>query len=109
MTMTTLQALVTIAVVVVGTMLTRFISFIIFPATKTPPAFIDYLGKVLPPAVMALLVVYAFKNYSLDFSDQNLSGAIASLVIVGLHLWKRNMLISIAAGTLCYMGLLQLF
>ena len=62
MTMTTTQAIITIAAVVLGTMATRFIPFIIFPEGKNPPEFVKYLGTVLPYAAIGLLVIYCLKE-----------------------------------------------
>lgn len=74
-TMTLSQQIITIAVIVAGTMITRFLPFILFPAGKKTPEYVQYLGRVL---------------------------------VAALHLWKRQMLISIAGGTVCYMLLVQL-
>lgn len=106
--MTTAQRIITIAVVVFGTMLTRFIPFIVFPAGKPTPKYIQYLGKVLPGAVFGMLVIYCLKNVSIFSGSHGLPELISIAVVVALHLWKRQMLISIAAGTVCYMLLVQL-
>lgn len=107
MTMTTLQAIIMIAAVVLGTMTTRFLPFFIFPANKTTPAYILYLGKVLPFAVIGLLVIYCLKDVSFTQAPYGLAEILAIALIVILHCWKRNMLISIAGGTLLYMFLVQ--
>ena len=101
------QILLTIAVVSLGTILTRFLPFLIFPAGKPTPKYIQYLGKVLPSAVFGLLVVYCLKNVSLSSGSHGLPEAIAIAVTAGLHLWKKQMLLSIAGGTVCYMLLVQ--
>ena len=106
--MTVTQQLITIAVVAIGTMLTRFLPFIIFPEGKPTPKYIQYVGKALPPAVFGLLVVYCLKNVTLLTGSHGLPELIAIAVVVLLHLWKRHMLLSIAAGTVCYMLLVQL-
>ena len=106
--MTVTQQLITIAVVAIGTMLTRFLPFIIFPEGKPTPKYIQYVGKALPPAVFGLLVVYCLKNVTLLTGSHGLPEFIAIAVVVLLHLWKRQMLLSIAAGTVCYMLLVQL-
>lgn len=105
--MTLQQRIITIAVIVLGTMSTRFLPFLLFPADKPTPAYVRYLGKVLPPAVFGLLVVYGLKDVSLLAGSHGLPEAIAIAVVVGLHLWKRQVLLSIAAGTVCYMLLVQ--
>lgn len=105
--MTLEQRIITIVVIVLGTMSTRFLPFLLFPADKPTPAYVRYLGKVLPPAVFGLLVVYGLKDVSLLTGSHGLPEAIAIAVVAGLHLWKRQMLLSIAAGTVCYMLLVQ--
>ncbi len=103
------EQIITIAVIVLGTMLTRFLPFFIFPAGKPTPKYIRYLGKVLPAAVFGLLVVYCLKNVSIFTGSHGLPELIAITVVVVLHLWKRQMLLSIAGGTVCYMLLVQMF
>ncbi len=105
--MTLTQQLITIAMAVVGTLLTRALPFVIFPAGKNTPAFIKYLGNVLPCAVFAMLVVYCLKGINLISSPYGLPELIAIAFVIILHLWKRQMLISIAGGTALYMILVQ--
>ncbi len=107
MTMTLTEQIITIAMVVLGTMLTRFLPFLIFPAGKPTPGYIQYLGKVLPPAVFGLLVIYSLKNVSLFSGSRGLPELLSIIVVVCLHLKKRQMLLSIAGGTVCYMLLVQ--
>lgn len=106
--MSALEQVITIAAVVLGTMLTRFLPFLLFPAGKPTPRYVQYLGKALPGAVFGLLVVYCLKNVSLLSGSHGLPELIAILAVAGLHLWKRQMLLSIAGGTICYMLLVQL-
>lgn len=106
--MSVMEQIITIAVVALGTMLTRFLPFLLFPAGKPTPRYVQYLGKALPGAVFGLLVVYCLKNVSLLLGSHGLPELIAILVVAGLHLWKRQMLLSIAGGTICYMLLVQL-
>lgn len=108
MIMTTGQAVITIAAVVLGTMVTRFLPFLLFPANKPTPKYILYLGKVLPFAVIGMLVVYCFKSMDITARPFGIPEAAASIVVIILHKWKKNMLISIAGGTICYMLLVQL-
>ncbi|MBT1166093.1 branched-chain amino acid transporter permease [Bifidobacterium simiarum] len=108
MTMTVWQSVITIAVVTIGTLITRFLPFLLFPESKRPPRIIDYLGKVLPFAMTGLLVVYSLKDVTPLSGNHGVPEAIAMAVIVVLHLWKRNMLLSIAGGTILYMLLVQL-
>ena len=105
--MTLTQRILTIAIVVLGTMLTRFLPFLLFPAGKPAPKVITYLGKVLAPAVFGLLVVYCLKNVNLLTGSHGLPELLAIALVVGLHLWKRQILLSIAGGTVCYMLLVQ--
>ena len=102
------QQILTVAVVALGTMLTRFLPFLLFPAGRSTPKFIQYLGKFLPPAVFGLLVVYCLKHVSLLSGSHGIPEALAIAVVVGLHLWKKQLLLSIAGGTVCYMLLVQL-
>lgn len=105
--MTLSQRILTIAVIVLGTMLTRFLPFLLFPAGKPTPKAVHYLGSVLPGAVFGLLVVYCLKNVSLFTGSHGLPELISIALVVLLHLWKRQMLLSIAGGTACYMLLVQ--
>lgn len=104
--MTTTQSIITIVAVVLGTMATRFLPFLIFPEGKTPPVFIQYLGKVLPYAVISLLIIYCLKDVPAS-TTHGLPEAIAILFIIVLHKWKKNTLLSIAGGTILYVILVQ--
>lgn len=106
--MTLTQQIITIAMIVLGTLLTRFLPFLLFPAGKPTPKYIQYLGKVLPSAVFGLLVVYSLKDVPLLTGSHGLPELISVAVVIALHLWKRQMLLSIAGGTVCYMLLVQL-
>lgn len=105
--MTLAQQLITIFMVIVGTMLTRFLPFLLFPAGRETPKYIKYLGKVLPPAVFGLLVVYCLKDINVFTGSYGLPELIAIMAVVLLHCWKRQMLLSIVVGTICYMLLVQ--
>ena len=105
--MTFTQQLLTIGVVILGTMLTRFLPFLLFPPHKPTPPLVHDLGRLLPGAVFALLVVYCLKNVSLTAGSHGIPEAIAIAVVVALHLWKRQTLLSIAGGTVVYMLLVQ--
>ena len=102
------QQLLTVAVVALGTMATRFLPFLVFPAGKPTPKYVQYLGRVLPGAVFGLLIVYCLKNVSILSGSHGVPEAIAITVVVLLHLWKKQILISVAGGTLVYMLLVQL-
>ncbi|WP_410983421.1 branched-chain amino acid transporter permease [Bacillus cereus] len=108
MTMSLLQQIIIIAMVVLGTMLTRFLPFVVFPSGKPTPQYIQYLGRVLPSAVIGLLVIYCFKDVNLLSGSHGVPELIAVTVVVLLHFWKRQMLLSIAGGTIIYMVLVQL-
>lgn len=105
--MTVTQQIITVAAVVLGTMLTRFLPFFLFPAGRETPWYIQYLGRALPPAVFGLLVVYCLKNVSILKGSHGIPELIAIAAVVALHLWKRQMLLSIAGGTVLYMVLVQ--
>jgi len=108
MTMTVTQQMIIVAMVVLGTMITRFLPFIVFPAGKPTPKYIQYLGKALPGAVFGLLVIYCLKNVSVFTGSHAIPELISIALVVVLHKWKRQMLLSIAGGTICYMLLVQL-
>lgn len=104
--MTVSQQIITIAAVVLGTMTTRFLPFLMFPDHKEPPRYIRYLGTVLPFAVMGLLIVYCLKD-SFGGGKFALPELAAIVVVVLLHKWKHNTLLSIGVGTAFYMLLVQ--
>lgn len=106
--MTIAEQLITIFSVTIATMLTRFLPFIVFKGDKPLPELIEYLGRVLPPAVFGLLVVYALKDIKWSLPSANIPAILAITLIIVLHSWKRNMLLSIAVGTLYYMLLIRL-
>ncbi len=101
------EQIITIAMVVLGTMLTRFLPFIAFPQGRETPKYVQYLGKALPGAVFGLLVIYSIKSVSLVAYPHGLPEFIALAFVTILHLWKRQMLLSIAGGTILYMVLVQ--
>lgn len=104
--MTTIQKMITICLVALGTMITRFLPFIIFPESKTPPKLVTYLSTVLPYAVIGLLVVYCLKDAV--FTEYHaLPELLAIAAVVALHRWKKNTLLSIGIGTILYMLLVQ--
>lgn len=106
--MTVTQQIITIGLCVLGTVLTRFLPFIVFSENRTTPEFIQYIGKYLPSAVFGMLVIYCLKNVNiLQGKSRSAWNSYLSSATVLLHLWKRQMLISIAGGTICYMLLLH--
>lgn len=104
--MTEVQSAVTIGAVVLGTMATRFLPFLVFPKGKTPPKFVQYLGKVLPCAAIGLLVVYCFKDVA-SSGTYGIPEILSVLLIIVLHKRKKNTLLSIGGGTALYMLLVQ--
>ena len=102
------HAMLIVAVVAIVTIALRFAPFVIFSGTKTTPPFVAYLGRVLPYAIMGMLVVYCLRNTQLAAAPHGAPEIIACAVVAGLHLWKRSTLLSIVGGTVCYMLLVQL-
>ena len=101
------QQCVIIALCALASLLSRSLPFLLFKPGASLPSYIRYLGKALPSAVFALLVVYCLKDVPLLSGDHGIPEAIALLVTTLLHLWKRQMMLSMAAGTILYMGLVQ--
>ena len=97
-----------IAVVAAVTFLTRLGPFVVFGMSKRPSSWVRYLGAVLPPAVMAILVIYCFKSIELGRPESFVPGLIAAAVTAALHIWKGNNLLSIGVGTVLYMVLVQM-
>lgn len=105
--MTKTQALLMILVVAVCTLITRLIPFVLFGGKRKVPAAVTYLGNILPPAIMATLVVYCLKGADLFSETHGIPEFLSTIIVALLHAWKRNILLSITAGTLCYMFLIQ--
>ena len=97
-----------IVVVTLVTMLTRFLPFLIFGEKRKTPEIVTYLGKVLPFAIMGMLVVYCLKVVNFLAAPFGAPELIGIAVTAGLHIWRRNSLLSIGAGSVCYMLLVQL-
>lgn len=97
-----------IAVVSLCTILLRAFPFLVFGGKKEVPRVVQYLGAVLPASIMVVLVVYCLR--SIDFTQMShwLPAILASLLVVGLHIWKKNILLSIGLGTVFYMVLVQM-
>ena len=115
--MTIAEQIITIAMCTLGTMAMRFLPFLVFRQDKSTPKYIQYLGKVpevveylghvLPAAIFGMLIVYCLRSVSVTEYSWGLPELIAGAATVGIHLWKRSMLLSIAAGTVIYMLLVQ--
>ncbi|OJH17127.1 branched-chain amino acid transporter AzlD [Bacillus obstructivus] len=108
MTMNITQQIIIVAMVVFGTMLTRFVPFIVFPSGKNTPKYIQYLGKVLPSSVFGLLVIYSLKDVRILSGSHGIPELLGVITVVILHFWKENMFLSIAGGTIIYMLLVQM-
>lgn len=106
--MTEMQKIITLGLCVLATLITRFLPFILFSSDSKTPPYVKYLGKALPPAVFGMLVVYCLKNVSFVSGSHGIPELLSMAVVIGLHLYKRSMLLSIAGGTICYMLLVQL-
>lgn len=105
--MTSPQMMLTVLIVAAGTMLTRFLPFLIFPANKKTPEYVQFLGRTLPFATIGLLVVYCLREIAPAVYPYALPELITAAVVVLLHIWRRNTLLSIGIGTLLYMVLVQ--
>lgn len=105
--MTLTQEIITIAAAVLGTMATRFLPFLLFPANKKTPPLVLFLGRLLPPAVMGMLVVYSLKDVQLLSGTHGLPEALAIALLVALQLTLRNALVTIGVSTIFYMLLVQ--
>ena len=105
--MSNIHAVLTIAVCALVTAGLRFLPFLIFGENRKTPDIIAYLGQVLPFAIMGMLVVYCLKDISLLNAPFGIPEAIGCASVAGLHVWKRNTLLSIGAGTVIYMLLVQ--
>ncbi len=105
--MTLSEEIITIGMCVLATLITRFLPFILFSGKSETPKFIQYLGKALPAAIFALLVVYCLKNVDITAGSHGIPEALSVAAVAALHLWKRKILLSMAGGTLCYMLLLH--
>lgn len=96
-----------LAALAIATLMTRFLPFLLFPAGKKTPEYVVFLGKTLPFATIGLLVVYCLKGVTVADYPHGLPELIAVALIVALHIWKKNSLVSIGAGTVLYMVLVQ--
>jgi len=103
--MTTMQAAIMIGHAALATQITRWTPFLLF--RRRTPELVRYLGALLPSAIWGMLVVYCFKNGPLVEGSNGIPEILASAVTLGLQAWRKNMAVSIAGGTLCYMGLVQ--
>lgn len=100
--MTFIEELFTIVAVISGTMLTRFLPFLFFPAGKQIPGYLQYLGHQLPAAILGMLVIYCLKDLNFTSSNHALPEISSTIIIILIHLKFRHMLFSIATGTIFY-------
>ena len=97
------HTLLIITVVAVLTVLLRATPFLIFGSRKTMPNWINKLGKFLPPAIMTTLVFYCLRNIDFRLGNHGLPELVATAIVIALHSWKKNILLTVAVGTVCYM------
>ena len=98
-----------IILVVAGcTIIIRSIPFLLFGGNRQVPNVIHYLGKYLPPAIMATLVVYCLRSVNIIKGSHGLPELLSVALVAGLHMWKKNILLSVGLGTICYMLLVQM-
>ena len=102
------EQILTVAICALGTMATRFLPFLLFSPKRPTPAYVQYLGKALPAAIFGMLVVYCLKNVEFFSGNHGLPELLAIAMTAGLHIWRRQMLVSIAGGTVFYMVLVQM-
>ncbi|MBQ8989751.1 MAG: branched-chain amino acid transporter permease [Prevotella sp.] len=106
--MTQTEQIITIALMALMTVATRALPFIIFPPGHTTPRYITYLGRVLPLAVFGMLVVYCLKDVQWLSGTHGVPELIGITATILVHLWRRQMLWSIAAGTIVYLLIIRL-
>ena len=107
MPLSPVQSLVIIIVTALVTFSTRVIPFLLFPEGRKIPRVVQYLGKVLPPAVIGMLIIFCYKEVSFFKAPYGIPEVLCGAVVVLLYIWKRNNLLSIGAGTVLYMVLVQ--
>lgn len=107
MEMTFGEQLMTIGICAAATIATRALPFLLFRPGHALPGYVEYLGKALPAAIFAMLVVYCVKDVSFLSGAHGVPEISGIALTAALHVWKRNMMLSMAAGTLAYMGLVQ--
>ena len=100
-------AIAAIAVMAIVTFLTRALPFLLFDRGESPPKIVLYLGRVLPPAIIAMLIIYCLRGVSFATPGGWVPQLLCVGVVVVLHLWKHNNLLSIFGGTVLYMVLVQ--
>lgn len=107
MNYTTGQLFIFFGIVTLGTVLTRALPFLLFPEKKVTPQYIKYLADILPYTIIGMLVIYCLKDISVIHAPHALPEILSIIIVTGLHIWKKNTLLSISGGALCYMLLVQ--
>ncbi len=105
--MTSQQQIITIVILAVVTFMTRALPFLVFPAGKPTPKYIQYLGKALPLAVFGMLVVYCLKDVQWLEGSHGIPEILGIAAVVLMHLWRRQLFLSMAVGTAVYMTLIR--
>lgn len=105
--MTSQQQIITVVILAVVTFMTRALPFIVFPAGKPTPKYIQYLGKALPLAVFGMLVVYCLKDVQWLEGSHGIPEILGIAAVVLMHLWRRQLFLSMAVGTAVYMILIR--
>ena len=100
--MTVTEQIITILIVILATQLTRWLPFLVFRSARHTPAYVHYLGKVLPPAIFGMLMVYCYKDTDFASPEQFLPEVICGILVAVLQLWQKNICLSIVAGTAAY-------
>ena len=106
--MSFVERIITIGMCILGTMLTRFLPFMIFREKTPTPIFVQYLGRALPLTIFAMLVVYSLKNVNPLIGSHGLPELLGVIITAVLHLWRHSMFLSIAGGTSFYMMVIHL-
>lgn len=101
------HAALLVAIMAGVTALIRFLPFLVFGEDRKTPEFVLYLGKVLPYSIMGMLVVFCLKSVNLFGGSHGIPDALACILTAALYIWRRNTLLSIIGGTVCYMVLIQ--
>ena len=97
-----------IVIMVAVTASLRFLPFAVFRGNVKPPAYVSYLGRVLPYAIMGMLIVYCLRNTSISAAPHGIPELISIAIVTGMQIWRRNTILSILCGTVCYMVMIQL-
>ncbi len=103
-----LHGIFIIVVAAFVTALVRFLPFLLFDHGSEPPEWISFLGKVLPPAVMSVLLIYCIRNENIFLGDRGIPEVLCIAAAILLHAWKRNTILSICVSTVLYMVLVQM-